>query len=161
AYPMNALHEERQLSTEQRRALKFLADAGRDGCTGAMLLSHGFSIGRLDDLVWHGLATAHREVVKMGGRKANRPRIHVTESGRRALEVWWRPPGPHLGQTPTKVLSLLPRPRGAYLTANENQAFPGRVRRPRPAGHGFKTARSDQERAALAGVGLLRETQME
>jgi hypothetical protein len=44
---MSVLHEERQLSAEQRRALKLLADAGEQGCTGPNLFN----------LVSHGLAT--------------------------------------------------------------------------------------------------------
>src|SRR5258708_17522564 len=46
-YPMSVLHEERQLSAEQRRALELLADGGEQGCTGPNLFN----------LVSHGLAT--------------------------------------------------------------------------------------------------------
>ena len=83
---MSALHEERQLGAEQRRALKLLADAGQQGCTGATLLGHGFSIGMLADLVWDGLATGHRETVRVGWRKIKVARIRITDAGRRALE---------------------------------------------------------------------------
>jgi hypothetical protein len=83
---MSALHEERQLGAEHRRALKLLADAGQQGCTGATLLGHGFSIGMLADLVWDGLATGHRETVRVGWRKIKVARIRITETGRRALE---------------------------------------------------------------------------
>jgi len=48
---MSVLHEERQLSAEQRRALKLLAYAGEQGCTGANLFNHGFSVGMFPDLV--------------------------------------------------------------------------------------------------------------
>src|SRR6266436_462748 len=68
-YPMSALHEERQLSTEQRRALKFLADAGQRGCTGATLLGHGFSIGMLDDLVWLGKEEADKAKQRSTGHR--------------------------------------------------------------------------------------------
>jgi hypothetical protein len=57
-------------------SLKMLADAGERGCTGANLFNHGFSIGMLADLVSYGLATGHRETV----------RIRITDAGRRALE---------------------------------------------------------------------------
>jgi hypothetical protein len=51
---MNSLHEERQLSARQRRALELLAAAGEQGCTGARLFNHGFTVGVLADLVWSG-----------------------------------------------------------------------------------------------------------
>ena len=82
---MSALHEERQLGAEQRRALKLLADA-QQGCTGATLLGHGFSIGMLADLVWDGLATGHRETVRVGWRKIKVARIRIADAGRRTLE---------------------------------------------------------------------------
>ena len=82
---MSVLHEERQLSAEQRRALKLLADA-QQGCTGATLLGHGFSIGMLADLVWDGLATGHRETVRVGWRKIKVARIRITDAGRTAIE---------------------------------------------------------------------------
>jgi hypothetical protein len=83
---MSALHEERQLGAEQRRALKLLADAGQQGCTGATLLGHGFSIGMLADLAWDGLATGHRETVTVGWRKIKVARIRITDAGRTAIE---------------------------------------------------------------------------
>jgi hypothetical protein len=85
-YPMSVLHEERQLSAEQRRALKLLADAGEHGCTGANLFNHGFSVGLFADLVSHGLATGHRETVRVGYRTIKVARIRITDAGRRALE---------------------------------------------------------------------------
>jgi hypothetical protein len=86
--PMSALHEEhqRQLTTAQRRVLELLADAGERGCTGARLFNHGFTIGMLADLVWSGLATGHRETVRVGYRKIKMARIRITDAGRRALE---------------------------------------------------------------------------
>ncbi len=85
-YPISILHEERQFSVEQRRALKLLADAGEQGCTGANLFNHGFSVGMFADLVSHGLATWHRETVRAGHRKIKVARIRITDAGRRALE---------------------------------------------------------------------------
>jgi hypothetical protein len=85
-YPMSVLHEERQLSAEHRRALKLLADAGEHGCTGANSFNHGFSVGLFADLVSHGLATGHREIVRVGYRTIKVARIRITDAGRRALE---------------------------------------------------------------------------
>src|SRR5258708_17716997 len=72
---MSVLHEERQLSAEHRRALKLLADAGEHGCTGANSFNHGFSVGLFADLVSHGLATGHREIVRVGYRTIKVARI--------------------------------------------------------------------------------------
>jgi hypothetical protein len=83
---MSALHEERQLSARQRRALELLAAAGEQGCTGARLFNHGFTVGMLADLVWSGLATGHRETVRVGHRNIKVARIRITDAGRRALE---------------------------------------------------------------------------
>jgi len=58
---MSALHEGSQLNPRQRRALELLAAAGEQGCTGARLFNHGFTVGMLADLIWSGLATGHRE----------------------------------------------------------------------------------------------------
>jgi hypothetical protein len=83
---MSVLHEERQLGAEQRRALKLLADAGKQGCTGANLFNQGFSVGMFADLVSLGLATGHRETVRAGHRKIMVARIRITEAGRQALK---------------------------------------------------------------------------
>jgi len=83
---MSALHEERQLNTGQRRALELLAAAGERGCTGAGLFNHGFTVGMLADLVWSGLATGHRETVRVGHQNIKVARIRITDAGRRALE---------------------------------------------------------------------------
>jgi hypothetical protein len=83
---MSALHEERQLSAEQRRALEFLAEARQQGCTGATLLGHGFNVAMLADLVCDGLATGHRETMRVGCRKIKVARIRITDAGRMAIE---------------------------------------------------------------------------
>jgi hypothetical protein len=83
---MSALHEEHHLSAEQRRALKILTDAGPDGCIGATLFAHGFSVYTLADLVRDGLATARRETVRVGGRKIKVARVWIADAGQRALE---------------------------------------------------------------------------
>jgi hypothetical protein len=83
---MSVLYEERQLSARQRRALELLAAAGEQGCTGARLFNHGFTVGMLADLVWSRLATGHRETVRVGHRNIKVARIRITDAGRRALE---------------------------------------------------------------------------
>jgi hypothetical protein len=83
---MSALHEERQLNMGQRRALELLAAAGKRGCTGAGLFNHGFTVGMLANLVWSGLATGHRETVRVGHRNIKVARIRITDAGRRALK---------------------------------------------------------------------------
>jgi hypothetical protein len=84
--PMSASHGERQLNTGQRRALELLAAAGEQGCTGARLFNHGFTVGMLANLVWGGLATGRREIVRVGHRNIKVARIRITDAGRWALE---------------------------------------------------------------------------
>ena len=74
------------ISAESNGALEMLADAGLRGCTGATLLGHGFNIDMIADLVKDGLATAHRETMRMGRRKIPVARVRITEAGRRAIE---------------------------------------------------------------------------
>jgi hypothetical protein len=83
---MSVLREERQLNTNQRRALELLAAAGEQGCTGARLANHGFTVSMLADLVWGGLATGYREPVRVGYRNIKVARIRITDAGRLALE---------------------------------------------------------------------------
>jgi hypothetical protein len=77
---MSALNGERQLNTGQRRALELQAAAGEQGCTGARLFNHGFTAGMLADLVWSGLATGHRETLRVGHRKIKVARIRITDA---------------------------------------------------------------------------------
>jgi hypothetical protein len=72
------------LGREQLRVLEVLADCP-EGCTTAMLHSHGFSIDRINDLVRTGLATGTKE--RVAGRKPLEvTRVKITDSGRRALK---------------------------------------------------------------------------
>jgi hypothetical protein len=80
------LPPERRLSAEQRRALKILAAAGSDGCTGATLLAHGFSVYMLANIIRDGFASAHRETVRVGKRKIRVVRVWIADAGQRALE---------------------------------------------------------------------------
>src|SRR6266852_5792538 len=86
SYTITVTPRERHLSAKQRRALEILAAAGLRGCTGATLLAHGFSVDMLADLVHDGLATAHRETMRVGRRKIQIARMRITDAGRTALE---------------------------------------------------------------------------
>jgi hypothetical protein len=67
---------------EQRRALQVLADCP-EGCTTAMLHSHGFSIDCITELIRTGLATGTQE--RVAGRKPLEvTRVKITEFGRHA-----------------------------------------------------------------------------
>src|SRR5258706_15877238 len=72
---------ERHPGTKQRWTLEILAAAGLRGCTGATSLAHRFSVDMLADLVHDGLATAHRQSMRVGRRKA--PVCPHDDNGRR------------------------------------------------------------------------------
>jgi hypothetical protein len=73
------------LGFEQMRVLEVLADC-HEGCTTAMLQSHGFSIDRINDLIRTGLATGTKERVVAGQNPLEVTRVKITESGRRAVK---------------------------------------------------------------------------
>jgi sulfite reductase beta subunit-like hemoprotein len=84
---MAAPPPKRRLSTEQRRALAMLADAGRSGVTGAIMSANGFRTCTLARLDREGLATAMiAERLKNGGKTIEVVRFRITAAGRRALE---------------------------------------------------------------------------
>jgi hypothetical protein len=56
-----------------------------DGCTEAMMLAHGFSIGMMVELVNAGLASVTSERVVAGNRTIEVARVRITEAGRRTL----------------------------------------------------------------------------
>jgi hypothetical protein len=62
-----------------------LAAAGLHGCAGPTLLGLGFRVGMLVDLVGEGLATARRELMKVGTRTTTIVHIRITDAGRQAL----------------------------------------------------------------------------
>ena len=49
------------------------------------MLAHGFNIDMLARLVHDGLATAHREPVRVDGRMIKVARVRITNAGRIAL----------------------------------------------------------------------------
>jgi hypothetical protein len=64
-----------------------LADAGRSGATGAIMLANGFRTTTLARLDREGLATAMiAERVKNGSKTIEVVRFRITAAGRRALE---------------------------------------------------------------------------
>jgi hypothetical protein len=69
---------------DRRRALRVLA-ASPDGCTEALMLAHGFKLDLLIDMVRDGLATAHNDHMRAGGREIEVTRVRITDAGRRAL----------------------------------------------------------------------------
>jgi hypothetical protein len=84
---MAAPSRKHRLSTEQRRALAMLADAGRNGVTAAIMLANGLKTKMLARLDREGLATAMiAERVKDGGKIIEVVRFRITAAGRRALE---------------------------------------------------------------------------
>jgi len=83
---MSLLFQEHQLSAEKRRALELLADAGKQGCTGATFFAYGFKADILAELVGAGLALVHRQTPNAGEWPIEVARIMLTAAGRRALE---------------------------------------------------------------------------
>jgi hypothetical protein len=81
---MSTRSRKRSPPASRRRALELLA-ASRDGCTGAILVAHDFTIDFLVELIRAGLATAKAERVVAGGRSMEVARVRITGAGRRAL----------------------------------------------------------------------------
>ena len=74
-----------EYSTATRnRALRLLAQ-NPDGCTGAIMLAHGFSLELLNELIATGLATASTERKERSDKAIKIVRVKITEAGRRAL----------------------------------------------------------------------------
>jgi hypothetical protein len=57
----------------------------RDGCTDAIMLAHGFSIGMMVELVNAELVTATAERVVAGSRTIEVARVRITDAGRQRL----------------------------------------------------------------------------
>jgi hypothetical protein len=72
------------LSTEQRRALRLLANSG-DGVTEALMMAHGFGTKLMAALVEAGLATTSVERVVGGGRVVKITLLKISQTGRKAL----------------------------------------------------------------------------
>jgi hypothetical protein len=73
------------LSTEWRRVLKILADAGPGGSAEAVLIEQGFSAELLASIARAGLATATIDTVWIGGRQIKAPWMRITNAGRFTL----------------------------------------------------------------------------
>jgi hypothetical protein len=75
----------RRLDDERRRALAVLAE-NPDGCSRALMLARGFSLGLLNRLVRGGLATSHVERDERGDKVIEIVRIKIADAGRQALQ---------------------------------------------------------------------------
>jgi hypothetical protein len=73
---------QQHFSAEQRRALKILAAAGREGVNDAALRAHGFLPEMLAGFVLDGLAAAVTETI---GPAIKVERHHITAAGRKAI----------------------------------------------------------------------------
>jgi hypothetical protein len=69
---------------DRRRALELLASCP-DGCTEAIMLAHGFTVGQLVELVRAGFATAQTECVVVGNRTFEVARVRITKAGNMTL----------------------------------------------------------------------------
>ena len=69
----------------RRRALELLASFGAEGCSGAIILAHGFTAAQIVELVRAGLATATTEHGIKDRRSIKIARVWITEVGRKAL----------------------------------------------------------------------------
>lgn len=75
----------RRPKLDRRRALELLADCPHEGCSEAVLLAHGFTIGQMVELVRAGLATATPQRVKAGRERREVATLRITDAGRRML----------------------------------------------------------------------------
>ena len=73
------------VSATRTRALRLLAEHPT-GCTGAVLLAHGFSLELLNELIGAGLVTSGTESMMRGSKSVEILRVKITEAGRRALQ---------------------------------------------------------------------------
>ena len=73
------------VSATRNRVLRLLAEHP-NGCTGAVLLAHGFSLKLLNELIGAGLATASTERMMRGSKSVEILRVKITDAGRRALQ---------------------------------------------------------------------------
>ena len=74
-----------RLSSEQRRALQFLASSPRGITEEVFMLAHGFSCDMLAGLVLAGLAAVVAEKMRAGGRTIRVVRMRITAAGREFL----------------------------------------------------------------------------
>jgi hypothetical protein len=83
---MVAPPRKRRLMVEQRQAIEMLAGIPRGVTEDLLVLAHGFDSDMIAGLVRAGLATAHRETVRAGGKTTEIVRIRITDAGRQVLE---------------------------------------------------------------------------
>jgi hypothetical protein len=73
------------LTAIRNRALRLLAQ-NPEGCTGATMVAHHFSIELLNQLIRDGLATARTERAIHGDKSIEIVHLKITEAGWRSLE---------------------------------------------------------------------------
>ena len=71
----------------RRRALKLLADAGRDGCPERVMRANGFTVKELVQLVHAGLATATTRRISGDGEVREIAVLRITDKGRQTLSA--------------------------------------------------------------------------
>jgi hypothetical protein len=74
----------RRPKPDRRRALELLASCP-EGCSEAIMLTHGFTTAQMVELVRAGLASVSAERVVAGRTTVEIARVKITEAGRRAL----------------------------------------------------------------------------
>jgi hypothetical protein len=70
---------------DRRHALELLADCPQEGCTEAVMLAHGFTVGQMVELVREGLATATPQRIRAGGKTMEVATLQITKAGRGML----------------------------------------------------------------------------
>jgi hypothetical protein len=78
--------DSQSIGPSHRRVLNVLARARRHGCDVNNLLSRGFTLETMADLVRNELATVQLERVSKRGRTVKIARISITDAGRTLLE---------------------------------------------------------------------------
>jgi hypothetical protein len=78
-------HRSRLPKPDRRRALELLASCP-EGCSEAIMLTHGFTTAQMVELVRAGLASVSAERVIAGRTTVEIARVRITEAGRRILE---------------------------------------------------------------------------
>jgi hypothetical protein len=75
-----------KLTSDQRRALTMIADAGAPGVLEVLLVDvYGFSLIDLAALVHAGLAAIGNETMRADGQTVSMTKLWITEAGRQAL----------------------------------------------------------------------------
>jgi len=85
ASPRDALHEHDQMTRDQRRALRRLANVPR-GIAETLMLAHGFSRELIARLELFGLAIVVTDTMQIGEQSIKVDLVMITDAGRRSIE---------------------------------------------------------------------------